>query len=800
MTTLFQDLHYAARQLRKHPVFTIAAVLTLALGIGANTAIFTVVQSILLAPLPYTDASRIMALDTYFMDKGRMHSRVTGPDGVDVRSQAHSLEAVSLYESGLQGIQLHDHAVFTPVAAVDANFVRVFEPALVMGRVFRPEEAGRAALVSEQFARDNFGSAQAALGQTLNFENKPLQITGVVPPSFNFPEKSQVWVNYQFKPETEDRTSYNYKAVAKLRSGVSVDAARAELTAISRRLTAAYPDANRHKQMTVVPLQEELTGQARPMLLLLFAAVGMILLIACVNVTHLELARSIERQRELAVRTALGSSRWQLRQLVIAESLLISLAGAVLGIALAVPAVYVLVAMAPEGLPRATEIHLNGWVLTFTLVLSLLTTVAASLVPARKAAMVDPAEALKQDSSRGLAGHGSSALRNGLVVAEVAATFVLAVGAGLLLHTLVALITRDLGYETTRMLIVDAASSASYTKEDGLKLLRQYDELFPKLATLPGVERVAGIFGLPTASLGSNGNYGVRGGVQASAEHAPWADFSLASPGYFQTMGIPLKRGRDFNAQDNYDGQFVAVISESLARQSFGNDNPVGKQIQCGLDSEKWMTIVGVVGDVRQDSPAANPGPILYMPIAQHPYFASEIYIVLRTKVAPLTLMNTVRSEILRANSQIATKFTTMDTMVGESIAAERFRSVLVSSFAGVGLLLAMLGVYGTMAYSVAQRRFEIGVRMAFGAEKKMILRMILVHAAKLACWGIGLGLVLSFALTRLITSMLVGVRAVDPMSYLVATVLLLVTAAAAALAPAWRAAQVDPMVALRAE
>ena len=795
-----QDLRYAARQLWKHPAFTVTAILTLALGIGANTAIFTVVQSILLNPLPYADANRIMALDTYFTDKGRMHSRVTGPDAVDVRSQSRSLEAVSLYESGLQGVQLRDHAVFTPVTAVDANFVRVFEPAPVIGRVFSPEEAGRAALVSEQFARDNFGTVQAALGQTLNFENKPLQVTGVLPASFSFPEKSQVWVNYQFKPETEDRTSYNYKAVAKLRSGVSVDAARAELMAISQRLTAAYPDANRHKQMTVLPLQEELTGKARPMLLLLFAAVGMILLIACVNVTHLELARSIERQRELAVRTALGSSRWQLRQLVIAEGLLISLAGAALGIALAVPAVRMLVAMAPEGLPRATEIHLNGWVLAFTLVLSLLTTVAASLIPARKAAMVDPSEALKQDSSRGLAGQRAAALRNGLVVAEVAATFVLAVGAGLLLRTLVTLMTRDLGYETTRMLLVDAASPASYTKEDGLKVLRQYDELFPKLATLPGVERVAGIYGLPTASLGSNGNYGVRGGVPASAEHAPWADFTLASPGYFQTLGIPLKMGRDFNVQDNYDGQFVAIISESLARQSFGNDNPVGKQIQCGLDSEKWMTVVGVVGDVRQDSPAANPGPILYMPMAQHPYYASEIYIVLRTKVAPLTLMNDVQSEILRTNSQIATKFTTMDTMVGESIATERFRSVLISSFAGVGLLLAMLGVYGTMAYSVAQRRFEIGVRMAFGAERRSILRMILVHAAKLACWGIMLGLALSFVLTRLITSMLVGVRAIDPLSLLVATVLLLVTAAAAALAPAWRAAQVDPMVALRAE
>ncbi|HTZ89896.1 MAG TPA: ABC transporter permease [Alloacidobacterium sp.] len=799
MKTLLQDLRHAARQLRKHPAFTVTAVLTLALGIGANTAIFTVVQSILLAPLPYADANRIVALDTRWLDSGRIHSRVTGPDAVDVRTQARSLEAVSLYYGGNMGVTLHDHAVFTGVAAVDSNFAHVFSLIPVAGRLFNDGEAHHAVLVSERFARDNFGSAQAALGQPLRIENETLQVTGVLPGSFDFPAKTQVWSAFPLQPESMERTAFNYKAVGKLRTGVSVDAAQAELRAISQRLQAAYPDANRNKQMVVVPLQEELTGKARPMLLLLFAAVGMILLIACVNVTHLELARAIERQRELAVRTALGSSRWQLRRLMIAESLLLSLAGGLLGVMLAEPAVQMLVAMAPEGLPRVAEIHLNGWVLAFTLVVSLLTTVASSLVPARKAAKVDPAEALKQDSSRGMAGQGVSALWNGLVVAEVAATFVLAVGAGLVLRTLMTLTTRDMGYQTARMLVVDADAPA-HTVGDAQRVLQQYDGLFARLKVLPGVERVAGIMGLPTGSHGSNGYYTVTGAGPVDVNHSPSADFSVASPGYFRTMGIPLKLGRDFSAQDSYDSQFVAVISESLARQSFGDANPIGKQVQCGLDSDKWMTIVGVVGDVRQDSPAAKPGPTLYMPMAQHPFYGTEIHIVLRTKVAPLTLMNAVQSEILQTNPQIATKFTTMDAMVGESISTERFRSVLISSFAGVGLLLAMLGVYGAMAYSVAQRTFEIGVRMAFGAEKKTILRMILVHAAKLACWGIALGLVLSFILTRLITSMLVGVQAIDPLSLLVATFLLLLTAAVAALAPAWRAAQVDPMAALRAE
>ncbi len=801
METLLQDLRYAARQLWKHPAFTVTAVLTLALGIGANTAIFTVVQSILLASLPYPDAGRIVALNTNWTDSGHTSHRVTGPDAADVRSQAHSLDILSMYQGGSEGVQLRDHAVFTEVMAVELNFPRVFGLTPVAGRVFSDSDTHHETLVSERFARDNFGSAQAALGQTMTVEAQPSQIIGVLPSAFNFPEKTQVWVAYPILQGEAlgNRTAFNYKAVAKLRSGVSAEAAGAELSAISHRLQAAYPDANKNKQLIVVTLQEELTGKARPMLQLLFAAVAMILLIACVNVTHLELARSIERQRELAVRTALGSSRWQLRRLVMAESLLISLCGAVLGVLLAGPAVRLLVAMAPEGLPRAAEIHLNGWVLAFTLGLSLLTTVASSLIPARKAAKVDPAEALKQDSSRGMAGHSASALRNGLVVAEVAATFVLAVGAGLLLRTLITLTARDMGYQTARMLVVDADAPA-HTTEEAQRVTQQYDGLFAQLTALPGVEHVGGIMGLPTGSYGSNGYYEVKDGLPTDPSHQPYADFSVASPGYFQTMRIPLKVGRDFNSQDNYDGQFVAVISESLAKQSFGDADPIGKPIRCGLDSPKWMTVVGVVGDVRQDSPAAKPGPTLYMPMAQHPFYATEIHIVLRTKVAPLTLMNAVQAEIMRTNPQIATKYTTMDAMVGESIAAERFRSVLISSFAGVGLLLAMLGVYGTMAYSVAQRTFEIGVRMAFGAEKKLILRMILVHAAKLACWGIVLGLGLSLVLTRLITSMLVGVRAVDPVSLFIATVLLLLTAAIAALAPAWRAAQVEPMVALRAE
>jgi putative ABC transport system permease protein len=383
------------------------------------------------------------------------------------------------------------------------------------------------------------------------------------------------------------------------------------------------------------------------------------------------------------------------------------------------------------------------------------------------------------------------------VIAEVAATLVLAVGAALLLHTMMALSERDMGYQTRRLLVVDADAPA-HSAQDAHSAVQQFHDIFAQLAAVPGVKHVAGIMGLPTSAYGSNGYYTVTGAGPVDVNHSPYADFSVASPGYFQTMGIPVKRGRGFSDQDTDQSPFVAVISESLAKQSFGNVDPLGKQVQCGLDSDKWMTIVGVVGDVRQESPAANPGPTLYMPMTQHPYYANQIHIVLRTKVEPLTLMNAVQETIARVNPFIALRFTTMDVMVNTSIASERFRAALISSFAGVGLLLAMLGVYGTMAYTVAQRTFEIGVRMTFGAERGAILGDVMIHAAKLAGYGIALGLLVSLMLARLVTSMLVGVRPADPVSLCVASLLLLLTALAAALAPGWRATHVDPMVALR--
>lgn len=802
MQNLGNDLSFALRQLWKSPAFALAAILTLALGIGANTAIFTVVQSLLLAPLPYPGADRIVALDTAWTKANRatphLTPRVTGPDLVDIRDQSKSLQAISPYFGGELGVQVGDHAAFVGVAAVADSFSQVFPVPLDAGRWFADAEAKHAAVVSANFARNNFGSPEAALSKAISVEGQSLQIVGVAPASFSFPQNTQVWMAYPSQPESTSRTAFNYQAVAKLKPGVSLDQAQAELAGIGARLRQAYPADNKDKGFQFVPLREQLVGATRPLLLLLMASVGLILLIACVNVTHLYLARSIDRRRELAVRAALGSSRAQLACLVMMESLVLSVAGAVVGIALAVPLVKLLVGIAPQDLPRANEIHLNLWVLAFTAAIALVATVLASLVPARQATKIDPMAALKEDSSRGMSGKDSFQLRKALVVAEVAATFVLAVGAFLLVRTMLALQANDLGYSRTGLLIVDADAPATDLPST-LAATRRFNAIFDDLRTLPGVEAVGGIMGLPTGKYGSNGYYGVNGVPSDPASgHAPQAIFSLASPDYFKTLQIPLVRGRDFSSQDTYDSPFVAVVSESLAKQSFPNQDPIGRTIQCGLDSPKWMTIIGIVGDVRQDSPAQSPGPALYMPLAQHPFMATQINVALRTKVQPASLIDSVDTRIHRIDPSIATRFTTMDAMIGDSVEMQRFREVLVGGFAAIGLLLAMLGVYGTVAYSVAQRTFEIGVRMTFGAQRNSILKLILGQTLRLVAIGVAMGFAASLLATRWIASTLSGVAPADPVSLASAVALLVLAASLAALLPARKAAQVEPMRALR--
>ena len=805
---MLHELRYALRTLKHTPSFAAIAVLTLALGIGANTAMFSVVNGVLLRPLDYPNASRIVQLNTSYPQRGRSFPRLTGPDVVDirdVRTGASALEQVSFYYGGEMGVQMADHAEFVGTYLVTTNFFSVFGAAPAFGRGF--ESAGetdvqRAAIVSLPFAQRNFGAGAAALGRTLRMEGVAYEIVGVVPASFRFPlaGEAHVWLAASPQPANMSRTAYNYRAVALLKPGISLETANAQLQTIGARLQAAFPDSNKDKTFLAVPLQEQLVGPVRATLYFLMAAVSLVLLIACANVANLQLARATARQREMAVRAALGASRAAVARQLLVESGVMALAGGALGLLLAYAGTRALTGATARqvGLPRLADVEVNWTVFVFAMSVSLAASVLFGMSPAWQAARVDVNDALKQ-AGRGLAG-SSGRLRSALVVVQVALSFALAVGAGLLVRSFFALTSVELGYRTKGLLVMYAHEPA-HTLNDYLQAGRFLEHAVDEMKQMPGVTSAAAAMGVPTGQYGSNGGYVVDGqDFNLRIGNLAQATFSLAGPGYFSTMDIPLRRGRDFNANDRYDRPFVAIISESLARQSFPGQDPIGHTIMCGLESLKWMTIVGVVADTRQDSPASSLGPTLYMPLLQQPYHSNEVQVVMRTAVSPASLIEPVRSRMRALNPETATKFTTMEAMVSSSIATPRLRMMLVVLFAGLALLLAMAGMYGVMSYVTTQRIPEFGVRMALGASPRNVVTQVLGGAAQLTVLGVAIGLALAFSAARVMNTMLFGLKATDAITY--AGVLFAVTPVVvlAAAIPAWRAARADPVVALRQE
>src|SRR5437868_10982069 len=629
-------------------------------------------------------------------------------------------------------------------------------------------------------------------------------MTGVLPAMFDFPNKGQVWAAISPIPENRTRSGYNYKAVAKLRDGVSTSAANARLQALGARLAAAFPRDNGDKTFTVIPLQDQLSATVRSTLFILMVAVGLVLLTACANVANLMLARATARSRELAVRSALGASRGALVTQLLAESAVLATLAAVLGIALSVVATKTLLSLGARFMPGTllAGITLDWRVLAFALIAALVTSFIFGIAPAWQATRVDLQDALKQGGTRGQLGGGSSRLRNGLVVAQVAVSLMLAVGAGLLFRTLLALQGAELGYRSEGILVAYANMPARTPREHE-QAEQFFEQLTNRLRQLPHVTSAAVAFGLPAGEYGSNGYLAVEGRQSFTSgdfRTLPHADFSASSPGYFSTIGMRLLRGRDFNEGDSADRPLVVVISESLARQAFPNEDPLGHRIICGFDevSMKGMTIVGVVSDVRQDSPASQPGPALYVPLRQHP--EREIEVVVRTSGNPDALVPAVQKTIRDMNPQVATKFTTMTELVSDSVSEQRFRSALAGSFAGLALLLAISGMYAVMSYVTTRRTSEFGLRSALGAQPGSIVGLVLGDAAKMAVLGVVAGVLLSLVAGRLLGTMLFGLKSADPLTYVgVVTVVLPIIILAAAL-PAWRSSQVDPMIALRNE
>jgi predicted permease len=809
MGNLLRDVRYAVRSLRQSAGFTIVAVGTLALGSGAVTALFTVLDGVLLKPLRYPDPDRIVSVVNRYSDRGTGIQALTGGDEMDISREPNVFAAFAYYQGGEMGVQLADRAEFVGARIVHPDFFRVFGVPPVAGRLFNRDDAQRSAVVSNGFAERNFGSAANALTKSIFIENRAYEIVGVMPTVMQFPANTDVWAAASLEPGNRNRTGHNYRAVATLAEGVSVETAQAHLSALAERLAASFPDSNRNKTFPVIPLRDNLVAQVRTTLWMLMSAVALVLLIACANVASLTLARGAARAREVAVRAALGASRSHIISQLLIESLLLAVVACGLGLLLAYGATNALLRVGASyvPLPRLNEIQIDWRVLAFGLTISVLTTIGFGLAPAIHASRISVTEALNQGGTRGALGGSSSAMRSGLVVAQIALSYVLAINAGLLFRSFVSLAETPLGFKSSGILVMYAHAPArgSIFEHSGLdnylRVGRLFDDVLTRLRQLPDAVSAGAAMGLPTGQYDSNGSYAIEGKHTFAGDfrRLPSAGFRLASPRYFETMGIPLLRGRDFDDSDVYDRPFVAIVSQSLARQQFGNDDPLGHRIMCGLDAlQKWMTVVGVVGDVRQASPASEPGPELYMPLRQHPYVANEVQVVVRTKVAPESLIPIVQQTVRSANPEVAMKFTTLEASVNDSIAAPRFRATLVALFASLALLLALAGIYAVMSYMTAQRMAEFGLRVALGAKSADVVRLVLMRASRLIVVGGTIGLLVALATNRIVATLLFGIKSTDVPTYVGVLLTGMPLVIAASAIPAARAARVDPMRVLK--
>ena len=805
LETFLQDLRFAARMLRKNPGFTAVAVLVMALGIGANTAMFSVVNAVLLKPLAFSDPDRVVTLSSLWK-RSAAHGQVSAPDFRDWRDQSTAFANMTYYgytSDDETSVSTGSSAEYANVAMVSPDFFQVFHVEPSVGREFSLEEQAKggaaAVIVSSAYSIAHFGDTARALGETLRMFGKTLTVVGVMPAGFRFPGKTDIWfpTNTIFS-DTESRSAHNYHVVARLKPEVSLAQAQAQMSAIGARLEQKYPDSNRGKNVAVTRMRDEMVSNFRLTLWIMLAAVAVVLLIACANLANMLLAKSVARTKEIAIRAALGAGRGRILRQLITESLLMGLLAGALGVLLAFWGERALVALAPGDVPRLSETHIDLGVLAFALGISLLASVLFGLAPALQTLRVDLNKSLKQGTARSTSGGIADRMRAALVVAEIALSMMLLTGAGLLLKSFVALQNVALGFRPERVLVMESSVPAS-DLESARQATRFYRELLSEVATLPGVSNAGATGAVPGHTL-SDGSYWGDHLPNHFGVNAPQAVFSVVTPGTFATLGIPLLRGRDFNDSDTYDAPFSAVINEKLAKEAFLGQEAIGHVIYCGLDSPNPMKIVGIVGDVRQTGPAQDPSPEIYMAYQQHPQYSTDLKILVRTPLEAGALTETMREKARALSVDVPVKFTTLEASLSANVAAPRFRTLLLGIFAALSVCLAMAGVYGVMSYVVGQRANEIGLRMALGASPRDILRLVLRQALSLTFVGIVIGLASAAAMTQLLANMLFGVKPTDPFTYIAVVALLGVVALAASYIPARRAMRVDPIVALRYE
>jgi putative ABC transport system permease protein len=795
---LRQDIEYAVRILRKNLGFTIVAVGTLALAIGANSAVFSVVNAVLLKPLAYKDAERIVTLTTGAPATAPQHELVSFANFTDWHDQSSSFESLAYYYTWEAPVMLGSSASYARVTKVSPEFFRVFAVEPVVGRFFTTEEmtegSGGGLMISYAYWQGQYGGDSGVLGRTIRVYNRTMAIVGVLPSGFDFPYKSDLWFPGSVFPGTKDRLSRNYLAVGRLRRDVSLKKAQTEMTSIAARLEQQYPETNKDQGVTLKRMQDAMVGDVRLTLYILWGAVSVVLLIACANTATLLLSRATARAREVAVRTAVGASRRRIVKQLITESLLLaSLAGA-LGLLVAYEASKIVVALAPADLPRLGENSIDVWVLAFTIAISLITSLLFGVVPALHASRVDLNDPLKQAGTRSGTDERIHGIRGFFVIAEIALSVILLVMAGLLVKSFAGLQNVPLGFQPENVLVMRGTGPGSIRDTNLF-----FSDILSQIRNLPGVVS-AGATMAPPGRVESSGHYYIDHMPARPDPGAPGAVNSVVTPGTFAALGIPFKSGRDFTDGDRRDKPFVAVINEALVRKSFVSENPIGRTIFCGFDSTMGMTIVGVVGDVRQGGPASEPMPECYMSYRQHAYNNTTLNVVARTIGDSTLLVDTLRRLARERSPDIPLTFTTMEARLSENVAAPRFRTLLFGLFAVLAVCLATAGVYGVMSYAVGQRSYEIGLRLALGASTGSVLRLVLARGLALTGIGLATGLVAALAGTRVVASMLFHVQANDPQIYVGVAILLGIVGLVASYIPARRASTIDPAITLRQE
>ncbi|MPY89142.1 MAG: FtsX-like permease family protein [Luteitalea sp.] len=799
-----RDVRYALRSLAKSRGFALALAVgaVLALAIGANTAIFSVVNTVLLQPLAYPDAERIVSVETFRTNTGRSSPEVSGPDFLDWQQQNSVFELMAYSGGGEDDLTtvVGGRAEFANVRGVSADFFAVFGQPPSAGRFLTRRDADAkgavSAVVSHHWAETHFGSAEAAVGKPFTIYTQAAEIVGVAPPGFHYPGAVDIWGS-SGPTDRENRSEHRYRVIGKLKSGVDLAGARAQMRTIGDRLAQQYPD-NRSKTVAVIPLQERLTGDVRVTVWVLMGAVLSVLLIACANIANLLLARSAARTRELALRAALGADRGRVVRQLLSESVVLGGLAALAGLILAYVLVRALVAMSPADLPRVDEVRIDVTVLLFALGLSLVSTLLFGLVPALHASRLDLSDALKQGGSMGTVSGGGGRLRSALVVAEVALSVMLLVAAGLLLRSFQVLHQVDLGFTTERVLVAYTQYPAS-NEEARHRRIRFYRDLLERVRAVPGVRAASGVAFLP---LGREPRpaveYFVQGRPEGRRGQRPTAEFQAIAPEYFKTMGIPLRRGRDFDETDTRDRPPVAIINESLARAAFPNESPLRKRIRSPRTGPEWMEIVGVVADTRWRDPSQPPPPELFAAAATG--VAGSMSILVRTSLDEKSLASTLRTLLQEMDATVPARFETMKELFADRLAYPRFRTQLIGAFAGMAALLAAVGIFSLLAYLVGQRTNELAVRRAVGAQAADVVRLIAAQGLRLVAIGLVLGLVGALAAARLLEGLLYEISPWDVGTYLGVVVVIGIAAMLATLLPAIRAATIDPLIALRHE